>query len=79
MRSEEARVGKRVRVRKDRRTASLRDREGTIVKRWGDPSYTALDVLLDDGTTQLFWYYELEQVDEDEGGARPQDAVTAGP
>ena len=28
------------------RTASV----GTIKKRWGDPNYTALDVLLDDGT-----------------------------
>jgi hypothetical protein len=37
---------------------------GTIKKRWGDPSYTALDVLLDDGTQQLFWHHELEEIAE---------------
>jgi hypothetical protein len=35
---------------------------------WGDPRYPALDVLLDDGSRQLFWHYELE---ETENGARP--------
>jgi hypothetical protein len=35
---------------------------GTIAKRWGDPNYVALDVLLDDGSTQLFWHHELEEV-----------------
>ena len=47
MRSEEAQIGKRVRVRKDHRTANLRGQEGVIVKTWGNPGYTALDVLLD--------------------------------
>ena len=79
MRSEEAQVGKRVRVRKDHLMAHLRDQEGTIVKRWGNPSYAALDVLLDRGSYQLFWYHELEEVDEDDSDARPQDEVTAGP
>ena len=64
MRSEDAKVGKRVRVRKDHSTTILRDREGTIVERWGNPSYAALDVLLDEGDWQLFWYHELEEVDE---------------
>lgn len=39
----------------------LRGKEGTITGRWGSPSYVALDVLLDDGTSQLFWYHELEE------------------
>jgi hypothetical protein len=47
MRSEEAHIGKRVRVRKDYRTASLRGQEGVIVKKWGNPSYPTLDVWLD--------------------------------
>ena len=64
MRSEEAQVGKRVRVREGHRKASLRGREGTIVKRWGNPSHVALDVLLDEGHWQLFWYHELEEVGE---------------
>lgn len=26
--------------------------------------YVALDVLLDDGRLELFWHYELEEIDE---------------
>ena len=64
MKSEEACVGKRVRVREDHRSANLRGREGTIVQRWGNPGYAALDVLLVEGHWLLFWYHELEEVDE---------------
>src|SRR5215212_7330123 len=78
MRSEEAQVGKRVRIRKDHLTADLRGQEGTIAKRWGNPCYTALDVLFDDGNWQLFWFHELEEVDEDAKGARPRERVAAG-
>jgi hypothetical protein len=63
VRSEEAGIGKRVRVRKAHRRAELRGREGTIAKSWGDPGYPALDILLDDGDWQLFWYHELEPVE----------------
>ena len=45
MLSEEARVGKRVRSSEDHRMAVWQGRKGTIVKRWGDPNYAALDVL----------------------------------
>ena len=65
MKSEEALVGKRVRVREDHRKANLRGRRGTIVERWGNPSYVALDVLLDEGEWQLFWYHELEELDDE--------------
>jgi hypothetical protein len=78
VRSEEAQIGKRVRVRKDHRTANLRGQEGVIVKTWGNPGYTALDVLLDKGDWQLFWYYELEEVDEDDRGARRQTGPPRG-
>ena len=63
MLSEEAQIGRRVRVREDHRAPDWRGKLGTIAKRWGDPSYTALDVLLDDGDQQLFWHHELEEVD----------------
>jgi hypothetical protein len=63
--SEEARIGKRVRVRADNRSTTLRGLAGTIEKRWGDPDYIALDLLLDDGSRQLFWHYELEEVEDD--------------
>jgi hypothetical protein len=51
-----------VRVRADHRNGLLRGRLGTIEKRWGDPTYVALDVLLEDGTKQLFWHHELEEL-----------------
>ena len=79
MRYEEVQIGKRVRVRKAPRTANLQGQEGVIVKTWGDPGYTALDVLLDKGDLQLFWYYELEEVGEDDRGARRQNEATARP
>ena len=59
--SEEVQIGKRVKVMEDHRTARWRGKEGTIAKRWGDPAYLALDVVLDDGTQQLFWHHELEE------------------
>ena len=64
MLSEEARIGKRVRIRADHRSVPLRGLEGTIEKRWGNPAYVALDVMLDDGDSELFWYYELEEIAE---------------
>ena len=63
MRSEEALVGTRVRVRDSLLRADLRRLEGTITARWGNPNYVALDVLLDDGRTQLFWHHELENIE----------------
>jgi hypothetical protein len=52
---EEAHIGKRVRVGEDtHRYPPLSVTVGTIEKRWGNPSDVALDVLLDDGSRQLF-------------------------
>ena len=65
MKSEEACVGKRVRVSENHRKANLRGRKGTIMERWGNPSYVALDVLLDGGEWQLFWFHELEEIKEE--------------
>jgi len=79
IRPEEAQIGKRVRVRKDLRTTTWRGQEGTIAKRWGAPGYPALDVLLDDGVWQLFWYHELEPLDEEDRGVRRQNGATAVP
>ena len=64
MNSEEARIGKRVKVGESRHRADLEGEEGTIMGRWGDPNYVALDVLLDDGTSQLFWHHELEEAQD---------------
>ena len=38
--------------------------EATIEKRWGNLNYTALDVMLDDGGSELFWHHELEEIAE---------------
>jgi hypothetical protein len=59
---EEAQIGKRVRIRADHRSTVLRGLEGTIEKKWGNPDYVALDVLLEDGRSELFWYHELEEI-----------------
>jgi hypothetical protein len=79
MRSEEAQVGKRVRIRNDHLAANLRGQEGTIAKRWGNPYYTALDVLFDDGNWELFWFHELDEVDEEDRDARCSERASAGP
>ena len=63
MRSEEARIGAKVMVGEAGLCSEWRGLTGTISGQWGDPGYLALDVLLDDGRTQLFWHYELEQID----------------
>ena len=73
MRSEEAGVGKRVRVVEDHSAPHLRKLEGTVVKRWGNPCHAALHVLLDEGRWELFWYHELEEIDEIERDLRPRD------
>jgi hypothetical protein len=62
MYSEEARIGMRVRVRNSLLRAELRGREGKITERFGSPDYVALNVLLDDGSQQLFWHHELDSV-----------------
>jgi hypothetical protein len=64
MHSEEARIGMRVRVRNSLLRAELRGREGKITERFGSPEYVALNVLLDDGSQQLFWHHELDPVDD---------------
>jgi hypothetical protein len=73
--SKAALVGTRVRVDHSLVRTELRGRVGTITGRWGSPDYVALDVLLDDGSTQLFWHHELE---ENNGAVHyPADATAA--
>jgi hypothetical protein len=47
--------------------------EGTVVKRWGNPSHAAFDIWLDEGGWELFWYHELEEIDEVSRDARSRD------
>ena len=67
MRSEEAKIGRKVRVRPEHRRPEFRDRRGTIEQRYGSSDYAALEVRFDDGDTQLFWYYELDEVEDAPG------------
>jgi hypothetical protein len=61
--SEEAVIGRRVRVSGQYRFEHLRGQVGTITKRWGDPRYVALDVLMDDGTSHILWHHQLDEPD----------------
>ncbi len=65
MRSEEAVIGARVRVAGSGPSSEWRGLAGTISGRWGNPEYPALEVLLEDGRTQLFWHHELEEIGEE--------------
>jgi hypothetical protein len=62
MRSEEARIGARVRVGKSGWRSEWWGLTGTISAKWGNPEYLALDVQLDEGRTQLFCHHELEEI-----------------
>jgi hypothetical protein len=62
VRSEQARIGARVRVGEAGLRSEWRGLMGRIRGRWGDPEYVALDVRMEDGRSQLFWHYELEEV-----------------
>lgn len=35
---------------------------GTIEQCWGSPDYPAVDVRLEDGRFELFWFYQLDTV-----------------
>jgi hypothetical protein len=65
VRTEEARVGARVRVRPDYRKPQLRGAVGTIAKVWGAPNYAAVGVRFDDGRSELLWRHEVEEIREE--------------
>ena len=64
MSPEQARIDARVRVGESGLRPEWRGLRGTISGRWGHPEYLALDVLMEDGRSSLFWHYELEEVPE---------------
>ncbi|MGB3633283.1 MAG: hypothetical protein WA982_04535 [Rubrobacteraceae bacterium] len=58
-------IGTRVKVREDSGThPELRRQPGTIQASYGQPGYMALDVLLENGRSELFWQYQLEIAEE---------------
>jgi hypothetical protein len=64
MRSEDARIGAKVRVGYSGLHSEWRGLTGTVSEKWGNPEYLALDVRLEDGRTLLFWHHELEEIAE---------------
>ena len=58
--SHEARPGTAVRVREGYRKPELEGMGGTIEHCWGSPDYLALDVRLEDGRSELFWFHQLD-------------------
>jgi hypothetical protein len=53
-----------VRVKEDYRKPELEGVLGVIKARWGGPNYVALDVRLEDGRSELFWFNQLDTVEE---------------
>lgn len=65
MESTKASFGIRVRVVEPALQPELWGMTGTIRGTWGHPEHLALDVLLDDGQSRLFWHYDLEPIDRE--------------
>jgi hypothetical protein len=62
MEAYEARRGTMVRVREDHWKSRLAGMHGTVQNLWGNPEHAAVDVLLDDGRSELFWLLDLSVV-----------------
>ena len=62
MDSREARIGKLVRVLDGAKRAG-KGRVGTIESTYGHPDHLAIDVRFDDGSAELYWYYELRTIE----------------
>jgi hypothetical protein len=58
--SHEARPGTAVRVKEGYRRPELAGMGGTVEQCWGSPDYLALDVRLEDGRSELFWFHQLD-------------------
>jgi hypothetical protein len=60
--SREARVGKLVGVL-DGAKRTGKGRVGTIEQTYGHPDYMAMEVRFEDGSAELYWYYELRTME----------------
>ena len=59
--SQKARIGTSVGVLDGARRAG-KGRLGTIVQTYGHPDHLAVDVRFEDGSAELYWYYELRTI-----------------
>jgi hypothetical protein len=60
----EARRGKVVHVRHGHWKDEFAGMRGTIQEHWGNSEYAAVEVLLEDGSYELFWLADLSEVNE---------------
>jgi hypothetical protein len=60
----EARRGKVVQVRHGHWKDDFAGMRGIIQERWGNSEHAAVDVLLENGSSELFWLANLSEVDE---------------
>ena len=65
MQAYEARRGTEVRVREDHWKSRFAGMSGAVQHIWGNSEHVAVDVLLDDGRSELFWLDDLSVVDGD--------------
>jgi hypothetical protein len=65
MQANEARRGTMVRVKEGHWKRQFAGMKGTVQHLWGNSEHAAVDVLLEDGRSELFWLADLSVVDED--------------
>ena len=65
MQAFEARRGIVVRVREGHWKSQFAGMSGTVQNLWGQSEHAAVDVLLEDGRSELFWLSDLSVLDED--------------
>ena len=65
MQAYEARRGTVVRVREGHWKSEFARMSGTVQNLWGQSEHAVVDVLLEDGRSELFWLPDLSVVDED--------------
>jgi hypothetical protein len=65
MQAYDARRGTMVRVREGHWKSQFAGMCGTVQNFWGQSEHAAVDVLLEDGRSELFWLTDLSVVDED--------------
>jgi hypothetical protein len=61
----EAHRGTVVRVREGYWKRQFAGMKGTVKHLWGNSEHARVDVLLEDGRSELFWLADLSVVDED--------------
>ena len=65
MQANEARRGTMVRVKEGHWKRQFAGMKGTVQHLWGNLEHAAVDVLLEDGRSELFWLADLSVVVED--------------